>query len=36
VKYVLDTNAVSRVLDGDERALGALPRWSRKTWGSLC
>jgi tRNA(fMet)-specific endonuclease VapC len=24
VKYVLDTNVVSRVLDGDERALGAL------------
>lgn len=24
MKYVLDTNVVSRVLDGDERALGAL------------
>ena len=24
VKYVLDTNAVGRVLDGDERAMGAL------------
>jgi hypothetical protein len=24
VKYVLDTNVVSRVLDGDERVLGAL------------
>jgi len=24
VKYVLDTNVISRVLDGDERALGAL------------
>ena len=24
MKYVLDTNVVSRVLDGDERALGPL------------